>query len=167
MFHKVFDTINRIPSYNKHLVPIKTTVREFHMSGLPKLMTTVCFYYRSAWFIFRRFIICTPARANRPLIGRPAALGTSRGVSQSMMCRLFSGEVERVKAKWQGKMKSAGSHWPTGYSSFLHPLDLKETHVGVIPDGRIHITTVKRQNNAELTNIFYLSSWIELNTPKT
>lgn len=101
------------------------------------------FYYQSAWFIYRRVIICTPARTNRPLTGRLAAMGTSRGVSQSRTCRLFSGEVERVKAKWQGKMKSAGSQWPTGYSSFLHPLDLKETHVGVVPDRWIHITTVR------------------------
>lgn len=55
----------------------------------------------------------------------------------------------------------------SGYSSFLHPLDLKETHVGVVPDGRIHITTVKRRNNVKLRNIFYLPGGIELNLTKT
>lgn len=42
--HKVVSAINSIPSYNKHLIPIKTTVREFHVSGLPKLLNTVCFF---------------------------------------------------------------------------------------------------------------------------
>lgn len=35
IIHKVFNTINSIPSYNKHLIPIKTTVREYHMSRVP------------------------------------------------------------------------------------------------------------------------------------
>lgn len=43
IIHKVSGAINSIPSYNKHFNPIKTTVREFHVSGLPKLLNTVCF----------------------------------------------------------------------------------------------------------------------------
>ncbi len=82
-------------------------------------------------------------------------MGTSRGVSQSM-----NGIKQNDKARWS-------SQGPIGYSSFLHPLDLKETHVGVVPDGRIHITTVKKRNDVKLRDIFYLPGWIETNLTKT
>lgn len=76
-------------------------------------------------------------------------MGPFRGVSQSM-----NGIKQNDKARWS-------SQGPIGYSSFLHPLDLKETHVGVVPDGRIHITTVKRRNNVKLRDILF--TWLNWN----
>lgn len=52
IIHKVFGVINSIPSYNKHFNPIKTTVREFHVSGLPKLLNTVCFFLLSERMVY-------------------------------------------------------------------------------------------------------------------
>lgn len=80
-----------------------------------------CLYYRAHGL----YIEVSWCEHQPELAGRPAPLVESH-----------SRERERVEAG-QGQIRSQR------YGSLLHPLDLKETHVGVVPDRRIHVTAVR------------------------